>query len=74
MEKCNAPDKMQGEYRLVIRGRKICLYKLNGNKPMTKVKACCHKDDAFNLMDGLRVALFKMILKLYDKEFADNGR
>lgn len=49
-----APKELNGEYRLVINGRKMRVEKLDDG---TKARATCHKADNWNMVDGINLCL-----------------
>lgn len=73
-EMCKSPEFIEGEYRLIIRGRKIYLRKLNDDGAAIKIKACCHKSDKFNAMFGIRLAMWKMMWKLHERMVEEDER
>ncbi len=73
-EMCKSPEFIEGEYKLIIRGRKIYLRKVNGYGATSKTKVCCHKCDKFNAMFGIRLALWKMMWKLHERMVEEDER
>lgn len=49
-----APKELNGEYRLVINGRKMRVEKLDDGE---KARATCHKLDNWNMVDGINLCL-----------------
>ena len=49
-----APKELNGEYRLVINGRKMRVEKLDDGE---KARATCHKLDNWNMVDGIHLCL-----------------
>ena len=49
-----APKELNGEYRLVINGRKMRVEKLGDGE---KARATCHKLDNWNMVDGINLCL-----------------
>ena len=49
-----APKGFNGEYRLVINGRKMRVEKLDNGE---KARATCHKLDNWNMVDGINLCL-----------------
>lgn len=49
-----APKELNGEYRLVINGRKMRVEKLDDGE---KARAACHKLDNWNMVDGINLCL-----------------
>ena len=49
-----APKELNGEYRLVINGRKMKVEKLDDGE---KARATCHKLDNWNMVDGINLCL-----------------
>lgn len=59
-----SPDAIEGEYRLIILGRKMYLTKIHKDGTSTKVKACCHKEDEWHMWSGIMTAAQKLAYKL----------
>ena len=57
-----APKWMEGEYTLKVHGRKITIERLStvANDVLFKSHATCHKDDQFDIGDGVKVALDRL--------------
>ena len=56
-----APKWMEGEYTLKVRGRKIIIERLSHDDTVpTKSHATCHKDDQFDIGEGVKVALDRL--------------
>lgn len=76
-----APKWMEGVYTLKVYGRKITIERLNHDDDVpTKSHATCHKDDQFDIGEGVKVALDRLKekkeekLKVGDKvEIIDSG-
>ena len=76
-----APKWMEGVYTLKGYGRKITIERLNHDDDVpTKSHATCHKDDRFDIGEGVKVALDRLKekkeekLKVGDKvEIIDSG-
>ena len=74
-----APKELEGEYKLVINGRKMRLTKADDG---TKARATCNKTDNWNMVDGINTCLERikqkkddMAIKVGDKvEVVDEGR
>lgn len=49
-----APKELEGEYKLVINGRKMRLTKVDDG---TKARATCNKTDNWNMVDGIDTCL-----------------
>ena len=52
-----APKELNGEYRLVINGRKMSVEKLDDGE---KARATCHKLDNWNMVDGINLCLGRL--------------
>lgn len=56
-----APKWMEGEYTLKVRGRKITIERLSHDDDApNKSHATCHKDDQFDIGEGVKVALDRL--------------
>lgn len=59
-----APKELNGEYRLVINGRKMRVEKLDDGE---KARATCHKLDNWNMVDGINLCLERIADKKIKK-------
>ena len=65
-----APKWMEGEYTLKVHGRKITIERLNHDDDApTKSHATCHKDDQFDIDEGVKVALDRLKEKKEESKF-----
>ena len=65
-----APKWMEGEYTLKVHGRKITIERLSHDDGApTKSHATCHKDDQFDIGDGVKVALDRLKEKKEEPKF-----
>lgn len=59
-----APKELEGEYKLVINGRKMRLTRVDDG---TKARATCNKTDNWNMVDGINTCLERIKQKKEDE-------
>ena len=65
-----APKWMEGVYTLKVHGRKITIERLSHDDGApTKSHATCHKDDQFDIGEGVKVALDRLKEKKEEPKF-----